>query len=321
MRRVGEKVSPKMTSAELVPFVTRHATPSVATLNRNPRNVNTLRRVFREPGPKVLMFADDVLVGQTLADAARAFLASNEGVLASSGKDSADGDTSNAIGKEPADMRFVLGAVSENANALRFFHVDSKRTPAVVIHDTKSDARYVLHDVTDALVFTKWLEEFHSGELTPTLRSAGETKETETTATAKDTSKNVKPAAATILVAKGFQNSLSGAESPSVTLVMFHAPWCGHCAAFKPVYDDVAYAFSGDDTVAVVAFDAAANDVPDPRFSVKGFPAVRLYRKADDTVITFEGKRTVDDLVEFVKKHRGVFAREGDSKRGGDGEL
>ena len=67
----------------------------------------------------------------------------------------------------------------------------------------------------------------------------------------------------------------------------------------------------------MVAFDAGANGVPDPRFGVKGFPAVRLYRKSDDSVHAYEGARTEKALNEFVRKHVGVGP--GVTREGRDG--
>ena len=66
------------------------------------------------------------------------------------------------------------GRRRRNANALAFFDVDPKRLPAVVIHDTRTDARYVLHDATDADALTEWLAAFRAGTLAPTVRSAGD---------------------------------------------------------------------------------------------------------------------------------------------------
>ena len=128
-------------------------------------------------------------------------------------------------------------------------------------------------------------------------------------------------AEAAILVAKGFRNAVAGAEAPAVTLIQFHAPWCGHCESFAPTYNAVAAAFRDVEDARVVTFDADANDVPDPRFDVKGFPAVRLYRKADDSVHAYEGARTEKALIDFVWKHVGVGGG-GNVRRGErDGEL
>ena len=49
------------------------------------------------------------------------------------------------------------------------------------------------------------------------------------------------------------------------------------------------------------ATDATANDVPD---EVQGFPTIKLYPAgAKDEPVEYQGDRTVEDLVKFVKEH------------------
>lgn len=304
----------------LARFVASLATPRVAALDRDPRSRSVLRRVFASPGPKVIGFADDERQRREMAETMTRVAEASES--SESKEDGASiGDASPDAAPRP---RFVVGAAAENANALRFFDVDRARLPAVVIHDTRTDARYVLHDASDSGALTEWLDAFRAGTLAPTVRSAddddggGRRRGVEKPPVAEAAPS---AAEAAILVAKGFRNAVAGAEAPAVTLIQFHAPWCGHCESFAPTYNAVAAAFRDVEDARVVTFDADANDVPDPRFDVKGFPAVRLYRKADDSVHAYEGARTEKALIDFVWKHVGVGGG-GDVRRGErDGEL
>jgi protein disulfide-isomerase-like protein len=295
-------------------FVSLRATPRVAALTRDPRSRSVLRRVFAHPGPKVIGFADDESTRRDMAETMARVAEEEEKEHISKP------DTSGAGDAPTTRARFVVGVAAENANALRFFDVDPERLPAVVIHDTRTDARYVLHDASGADALAEWLAAFRAGTLAPTVRSAGD----ETSgATPPEAEAAPSAASAAILVAKGFRDAVAGAEAPAVTLIQFHAPWCGHCESFAPTYNAVAAAFRDDRDARVVTFDADANDVPDARFDVKGFPAVRLYRKADDSVHAYEGARTTKALIEFVRKHVGVGSG-GDARRGergDDGEL
>ena len=304
----------------LARFVASLATPRVAALDRDPRSRSVLRRVFASPGPKVIGFADDERQRREMAETMTRVAEASES--SESKEDGASiGDASPDAAPRP---RFVVGAAAENANALRFFDVDRARLPAVVIHDTRTDARYVLHDASDSGALTEWLDAFRAGTLAPTVRSAddddggGRRRGVEKPPVAEAAPS---AAEAAILVAKGFRNAVAGAEAPAVTLIQFHAPWCGHCESFAPTYNAVAAAFRDVEDARVVTFDADANDVPDPRFDVKGFPAVRLYRKADDSVHAYEGARTEKALIDFVWKHVGVGGG-GNVRRGErDGEL
>ena len=302
-------------------FVASLATPRVAALDRHPRSRSVLRRVFSSPGPKVIGFADDERRRREMAETMARVAQNRESSESSESK-----ERGASIGRETSDAtsrpRFVVGAAADNVNALRFFDVDRARLPAVVIHDTRTDARYVLHDASDSDALTEWLDAFHAGTLAPTVRSAdddgGGGRRVEKPPEAEEAPS---AAEAAILVAKGFRNAVAGAEAPAVTLIQFHAPWCGHCESFAPTYNAVAAAFRDVEDARVVTFDADANDVPDPRFDVKGFPAVRLYRKADDSVHAYEGARTEKALIDFVWKHVGVGGG-GDVRRGErDGEL
>jgi protein disulfide-isomerase-like protein len=318
----GRAIAPRDRRRALERFVASRAMPRVATLDRDPRSRSTLRRVFADPGPKAIGFADDEARRREMAEtmARVAEQAEREASESESESESESVDDEDARRRTP---RFVVGVAAENANALAFFDVDPKRLPAVVIHDTRTDARYVLHDATDADALTEWLAAFRAGTLAPTVRSAGDGDGARGAgATPPEAEAAPSAASAAILVAKGFRNAVAGAEAPAVTLIQFHAPWCGHCESFAPTYNAVAAAFRDDEDARVVTFDADANDVPDPRFDVKGFPAVRLYRKSDDSVHAYEGARTEKALIEFVRKHvgvgGGVDARKGERD---DGEL
>lgn len=68
-------------------------------------------------------------------------------------------------------------------------------------------------------------------------------------------------------------------DSPSVSLLQFYAPWCGHCQKFQPVYSKVAAIFEG--IVNVAAIDASS-DGPLKRiageYGVSSFPTLKIVR-------------------------------------------
>lgn len=44
-------------------------------------------------------------------------------------------------------------------------------------------------------------------------------------------------------------------------LVEFYAPWCGHCKALAPKYDELAKKLEGVDSVVVAKMDATENEI------------------------------------------------------------
>lgn len=77
---------------------------------------------------------------------------------------------------------------------------------------------------------------------------------------------------------------------------------CGHCKSLTPIYEKVGAHFKSNDAVVIAKLDATANDVPDARFSVKGFPTLYLLT-ATGEVVPYNGGRTEAEIVSFVEKY------------------
>ena len=90
------------------------------------------------------------------------------------------------------------------------------------------------------------------------------------------------------------------AENPSV-LVMFYAPWCGHCKAMKPHYTEAAQLLSDEGVSGTLAaVDATKEQAVASKFEVKGFPTVK-YFKDGELAYDYGFERTTEALVEFMK--------------------
>ncbi|XP_063216813.1 protein disulfide-isomerase A5 [Bacillus rossius redtenbacheri] len=85
------------------------------------------------------------------------------------------------------------------------------------------------------------------------------------------------------------------------TLVMFYAPWCGHCKRLKPAYCQAAAALSEDGSRGVLAaVDSTANPALTDRFKVHAFPTLKLFA-GGAAPSDYERARTVEDIVAFMK--------------------
>lgn len=81
-------------------------------------------------------------------------------------------------------------------------------------------------------------------------------------------------------------------------VVMFYAPWCGHCTAAKPEFQQAAL----QAPVHFAQIDADKYGDIALSESIPGFPTIRVYSKGKQ-VGSFDGQRTAVALLEFAKSY------------------
>ena len=74
-------------------------------------------------------------------------------------------------------------------------------------------------------------------------------------------------------------------------LVEFYAPWCGHCKALAPIWEELAEKRAKEDgsDLVVAMIDATTNELPHTR--VRSFPTIKLYKKGDNEAAEYNGER------------------------------
>jgi len=82
-------------------------------------------------------------------------------------------------------------------------------------------------------------------------------------------------------------------------LVEFYAPWCGHCKQLAPIYDKLGEKFKDDNTVVVAKMDATVNELEHTK--INSFPTIKLYKKGDNTIVEYNGERTLEGLTKFLE--------------------
>ncbi|KAI3329005.1 protein disulfide-isomerase [Xylariaceae sp. AK1471] len=144
-----------------------------------------------------------------------------------------------------------------------------------------------------------FVEEFVAGKIEPNLKSEPipETQEGHVT----------------VVVGKTYEDIVL--DDSKDVLIEFYAPWCGHCKALAPKYEDLASLYANSewkDKVVIAKVDATANDVPD---EIRGFPTIKLYPAGSKgEPVTYNGSRTVEDLITFVKEN-GKYKAEVEEKK------
>ncbi|XP_068579153.1 protein disulfide-isomerase A3 [Cebidichthys violaceus] len=87
-----------------------------------------------------------------------------------------------------------------------------------------------------------------------------------------------------------------------LALVEFFAPWCGHCKRLAPEYEAAATRLKG--IVALAKVDCTSSSNICSKYGVSGYPTLKIFRDGDETG-PYEGPRTADGIVSFLKKQAG----------------
>ncbi|KAF8985885.1 hypothetical protein BGZ46_000988 [Entomortierella lignicola] len=98
------------------------------------------------------------------------------------------------------------------------------------------------------------------------------------------------------VIALDVSNYETSLQNNQPWLVEYYAPWCGHCKALAPIYEQVAKSLAGKVNVAKV--DCPANEVICRSQKVRGYPTIKLHQLGQAT--DFQKTRSLESLVEFA---------------------
>ncbi|KAJ8977167.1 hypothetical protein NQ317_003107 [Molorchus minor] len=82
-------------------------------------------------------------------------------------------------------------------------------------------------------------------------------------------------------------------------LVIFYAPWCGHCKQTKPEFTMAAETYKDDPKVEFAAVDCTTQSSVCSAYEVKGYPTMRYFSYYKTTRI-YNGGRTAEDFIQFM---------------------
>lgn len=106
-----------------------------------------------------------------------------------------------------------------------------------------------------------------------------------------------------VIVGNNFQEVVL--DSDKFVMLEAYAPWCGHCKQLEPIYKELAEKVATLDNLVIAKIDATTNE--HSSLNIEGFPTIFLFKPGKkDVPVTYEGDRTLDDLIQFLERETGL---------------
>ena len=159
--------------------------------------------------------------------------------------------------------------------------------PSIRIIDTRKEMKkYIMETEINEQNILEFMEGWVKGTLKRHLKSQEEPKE------------NKGPILE--IVGKTFQREVI--ENDKDVMLVFYAPWCGHCKKLLPEYEKAANKLKEKNPKVVLAkMDATENEVES--VEVTGFPTIKFYpgNKKGSRPMDYSGERTMDGIIKYLQ--------------------
>jgi len=193
----------------------------------------------------------------------------------------------------------ILFVTSTTTNGIQqrlaeFIGVDSSNQPTIRLLSPGEDMKkFVFPGALDTMsvhAIKNFIDEYKSGALKPHLKSEAEPAE---------------QGDLTILVGTNYDAIVN--DPSKDVLVKFYAPWCGHCKALAPTWDDLAAHASEVSDLVIAKFDATANEVNG--LNIRGYPTLRFYPKDNKNGVEYDGDRDLEAFKDWLMKNSSAYQK------------
>ena len=189
-------------------------------------------------------------------------------------------------GKMPLVMTDIKDGIS--SRLAEYVGITEKDLPLISILDTRNDfKKYNMKKEINYDNIIQFIKDWEQNKLKRSLKSEKEPKNNNDIVR--------------VIVGKTFEKEVINNDKD--VMLIFYAPWCNHCKEFMPKYEEAANKLKVNDKLIFAKIDGSANEVES--ITISGFPTLFFFpgNKKSEKPIQYNGKRTSEDIIEFIKKY------------------
>lgn len=196
-------------------------------------------------------------------------------------------------------------------NEAAYYGYKDPKDPVIAIEDPvinnnyNSRKKYRMEEKFGLPAMQKFARDYFAGILEPHIRSE------------REPSDNTGPVK--IVTGKSFNSFM---DENSDVMIEFYAPWCGHCRALEPKYNELGEELKklygdgnnnanqnestsgtkGSGKIKLGKLDATANDFDRSSYEVSGYPTI-YFKPAQGKPMKYTGNREVTDMLKFIQEN------------------